>query len=145
MFAPPLKCRSDSVTFLFLSYLKYLHTCMNFSFYDLCQHFKSTFESLFVCRFSIYLKCPFLKCPTTEKSFKNALVRGRPLKTIYNHAYRLQENPLFEYEKTSHLRVGYLLHYIIHQKGDCSKKSEGGCSPHPPGFGMPDDNSVLEQ
>ena len=32
-----------------------------------------SFERLFICRFCIYLKWIFLKSPTSEKSFKNAL------------------------------------------------------------------------
>ena len=62
---PPIKRPSDSGNFLSLSYLKYLYI----SFYGLYQYFKSAFESLLICRFCIFLNCPFLKCPSSEKSF----------------------------------------------------------------------------
>ena len=47
---------------------------MNFSFYVIYQYYKSTSESLLIYRFCIYLKRPFLKHPTSKKSFKNALL-----------------------------------------------------------------------
>ena len=74
IFAPSLKCPFDSETFLSLSYLKYLYTYMTSSLCRLYQYIKSNFESLFICRFCICLKFPLLKCSTSVKSLKNALI-----------------------------------------------------------------------
>ena len=46
---------------------------ISFSFFDLLQWPRSAFESLFICRFCICLKFPFLKRHASKKSLKNAL------------------------------------------------------------------------
>ena len=49
---------------------------ISFSFFDLLQWPRSAFESLFICRFCICLKFPFLKRHASKKSFKMPWGRG---------------------------------------------------------------------
>jgi len=56
---------------LFSSYLKYLYTYMDFSLYGLYEYFMSAFESLLLCKFCSYLKCPiFSNVPSVKNPEK---------------------------------------------------------------------------